>query len=66
MSANERKERELRLDGPEQATDGWHVRTGLDFRQVEDLLDWLEVRGVSRREVELSRDQQGFTVRWSR
>jgi len=44
----------------------WESRSGLDMRQVETLLDWLEVCGYTRREVSLSEDQLTMTVRWRR
>jgi hypothetical protein len=64
--SSEGKDREIRLHGPEEARDGWHVRAGLEFWEVEDLLDWLEACGVARREVELTQDHKGFTVRWAK
>lgn len=45
-----------------QSADGWRVRTGLSFREVERLLDWLESQGRTQREVRL--DADGVTVRW--
>ncbi len=66
MGASESKERDIRLDAPEQTRDGWHFRKGLEFHEVEDLLDYLEACGISRREVELNREEEGFTVRWSK
>jgi len=50
----------------EQGVDGWETRSGLDIRQVETLLDWLEVCGYTHREVLLSEDQSTMTVRWKR
>jgi len=48
----------------ENGTTGWQSCSNLDFREVEDLLDWLEVRGFTRREIQISDDQQSMTVRW--
>jgi hypothetical protein len=42
----------------------WQVRSGLDFRQAEALLDQLEQCGCTCREVLRSEDGQSFTVRW--
>jgi len=36
---------------------------GLTEREAEELLDWLEAHGYSRREVSYT-EGQGFTVRW--
>jgi hypothetical protein len=40
----------------------WQERTGLTLRQAEELLDWLEANGVTRREVALT--EEGCVVRW--
>jgi hypothetical protein len=42
----------------------WQVRSGLDFRQAEELLDCLERCGCTCREVLPSEDGRSFTVRW--
>jgi hypothetical protein len=42
----------------------WQSRSGLDFRQAEELLDWLERCGCTCREVVRSEDGQSLTVRW--
>ena len=41
---------------------GWHVRSGLSMREMEQLLDWLEQCGCTCREVYV--DVLGATVRW--
>jgi hypothetical protein len=45
--------------------EGWWTCSGLNVREVEELLDWLEVSGYTRREVRLGEGEQ-LTVRWQR
>jgi hypothetical protein len=62
----ERAETTIRIDGPHPspaATQGWHVRGGLHFREVETLLDGLETAGVAEREVKVETGGT-FQVRW--
>jgi hypothetical protein len=51
----------------EQSADpeGWWSCADLGAREVEELLDWLEVRGYTRREVLLGEGDR-LTVRWQR
>jgi hypothetical protein len=65
MPAN-KPDPQFRRDGPEPVIDGWHVRSGLDFRQIEELLDWLEREGIKNRELKISNDHRYFTLRWRR
>jgi hypothetical protein len=44
---------------------GWQQCAGLNERQAEELLDWLEANGFAQREVSFG-DGTGFTVRWRR
>jgi hypothetical protein len=43
--------------------EGWQRCEHLSKTQADQLLDWLEVNGFSRREVTLTEDGS-FTVRW--
>ena len=63
--AMEQAETTIRLDGPHSPPDaqGWHVRAGLHFREVELLLDSLEAAGVAEREIQVGIDGT-FQVRW--
>jgi hypothetical protein len=45
--------------------EGWASASGLNQREAEELLDWLEANGFSQREV-LYTDTSGITVRWKR
>jgi hypothetical protein len=42
----------------------WQERPGLTHQQAEELLDWLEVRGVPASERELLLTPIGWLVRW--
>jgi hypothetical protein len=50
------------VEGSHREPDGWRVCTGLELREVEELLDWLESGGVTRWEVSVT--ESGVTVRW--
>jgi hypothetical protein len=54
---------EASVETPSPATTDWHVATFADLRQVEDMLDWLESRGIAEREVH-SLAGNAFAVRW--
>ncbi len=43
--------------------DGWCYCAGFDLRQVEQILDWLEVHGYGQREVTFDDDGRPV-VRW--
>jgi hypothetical protein len=47
---------------PRFAEPGWQVRTGLSLGQAEELLDHLEVSGVTCREMRV--EGGAVTVRW--
>ena len=62
----EQAEPTIRIDGPHPSpadAQGWHVRAGLHFQEVELLLDSLETAGVHEREVQVATDGT-FQVRW--
>src|SRR5262245_56815075 len=64
--AMEQAETTIRIDGPHASppdAQGWHVRAGLHFREVELLLDSLEAAGVAEREVQVTTDGT-FQVLW--
>jgi hypothetical protein len=44
--------------------EGWAACDGLTFREAEQLLDWLEANGWTRREVKLT--DEGVRVRWAK
>jgi hypothetical protein len=45
--------------------EGWASVSGLTQREAEELLDWLEANGYTRREVVYT-PEPGVTVRWHR
>jgi hypothetical protein len=45
--------------------EGWASASGLNQREAEQLLDWLEANGWTLREVSYP-EGQGITVRWRR
>jgi hypothetical protein len=48
--------------GPDLTELGWQVRTGLTMIEAENLLDQLEARGITCRELRC--EAAGVTVRW--
>jgi hypothetical protein len=46
-------------------SEGWASAAGLNQREAEELLDWLEANGVAQREVQYA-DTGTITVRWRR
>jgi hypothetical protein len=62
----EQAETTIRIYGPygyPADAQGWHVRAGLHFHEVEVLLDGLEAAGVAEREIQVATDGT-FQVRW--
>lgn len=49
-------------EAPVERSPGWHERAGLTIREAEELLDWLEAHGVTRREALVT--PEGTVVRW--
>jgi hypothetical protein len=48
---------------PTPDAEGWREYGGLDARQAERLLDWLEAHGCAQRELRYDA-AHGFAVRW--